>query len=162
MKFVQRYLPAWSLENEMLAPKMIFIAGPRQCGKTTLIEKFLSSRKCEQLCYNWDTPNVRELYRQDPTFFESQARLVKKRQRNLWVGFDEIHKRAGWKNILKGYFDQFGKNSDSSSPAVPDSIFSGNPGMPSLADIFFLICFLFRLQKSAVINIQAWRPGMHF
>jgi len=109
MKFVQRYLPAWSLENEMLAPKMIFIAGPRQCGKTTLIEKFLSSRKCEQLCYNWDTPNVRELYRQDPTFFESQARLVKKRQRNLWVGFDEIHKRAGWKNILKGYFDQFGK-----------------------------------------------------
>jgi predicted AAA+ superfamily ATPase len=109
MTFIERYLPVWSLANETLSPKMIFIAGPRQCGKTTLIENFLVGKNCEDLFFNWDTPKVRDRYRKDPTFFESIARLTKKQHSETWVGFDEIHKRIKWKNILKGYFDQFGK-----------------------------------------------------
>jgi len=107
MKFVDRYLPLWSLEKEILAPKMIFIAGPRQAGKTTLLEHFFSERGCSSLFFNWDTPRVKALYREDHTFFESEARLLKKEVRDVWVGLDEIHKRAKWKDILKGYCDQF-------------------------------------------------------
>jgi len=109
MNFIERYLGNWSLENEILAPKMIFIAGPRQAGKTTLVEKFLASKECSELFFNWDTPDVRNRYREDPTFFESSARSTRKKKGETWVGFDEIHKRTQWKNILKGYFDQFGK-----------------------------------------------------
>ena len=107
MAYVERYLPNWSLENEILSPKMIFIAGPRQSGKTTLIETFLGNNGCSDLYYNWDTPNVRERYRQDPTFFESSARANRPTSGQTWVGFDEIHKRSKWKDLLKGYFDQF-------------------------------------------------------
>lgn len=109
MNYFERYLPRWSLENEILAPKMIFIAGPRQSGKTTLVEFFLASKGCSNLYFNWDTPDVRKRYRDDPTFFEPPARLVAIKEGATWVGFDEIHKRAQWKNILKGYYDQFGK-----------------------------------------------------
>jgi len=109
MDYIERYLPYWSLENKILSPKMIFIAGPRQSGKTTLIEKHLASKECSELYFNWDTPNVRNQYRDDPTFFESTARLIAAKKKETWIGFDEIHKRTQWKNILKGYFDQFGK-----------------------------------------------------
>lgn len=103
-------MPAWSLEKEILAPKMIFIAGPRQSGKTTLLEHFLAQKGCSSLFFNWDTPKVKALYREDPIFFESQARLLKKKNQDIWIALDEIHKRTKWKDILKGYYDQFHKN----------------------------------------------------
>ena len=86
---------------------MIFIAGPRQSGKTTLLRHFLAEKKCNDLFFNWDTPKVRNEFRKDPTFFESTARLKRKNEKDIWVGFDEIHKRTKWKDILKGYYDQF-------------------------------------------------------
>ena len=107
MKFVERFLPAWSLEKKEFAPKMIFIAGPRQSGKSTLLERFLGQQDCAPLLYNWDTPKVKALYREDPTFFESDARLLATPAKELWIGLDEIHKRTQWKDILKGYYDQF-------------------------------------------------------
>jgi len=107
MEFLERYLPIWSLKKEVLAPKMIFIAGPRQSGKTTLLEHFLAEEGCSSLFFNWDTPKVKALYLEDPTFFESEARSLKKENRDVWVALDEIHKRAKWKDILKGYYDQF-------------------------------------------------------
>jgi len=109
MEFIERYLPKWSLEKDVLAPKMIFIAGPRQSGKTTLLENFLAKRGCSSLFFNWDTPKVKALYREDPTFFESEARSLCRGNRDVWVALDEIHKRTKWKDILKGYYDQFHK-----------------------------------------------------
>ncbi|MCK4825153.1 ATP-binding protein [bacterium] len=109
MEFIERYLPKWSLEKDVLAPKMIFIAGPRQSGKTTLLENFLAKHGCSSLFFNWDTPKVKALYREDPTFFESEARSLCSGNRDVWVALDEIHKRAKWKDILKGYYDQFHK-----------------------------------------------------
>ncbi|RKX59814.1 MAG: hypothetical protein DRP37_06085 [Thermodesulfobacteriota bacterium] len=109
MEFIERYLPKWSLEKNILAPKMIFIAGPRQSGKTTLLENFLAKRGCSSLFFNWDTPKVKALYREDPTFFESEARSLCRGNRDVWVALDEIHKRTKWKDILKGYYDQFHK-----------------------------------------------------
>lgn len=110
MKFVERYLSKWSLEKDALAPKMIFIAGPRQSGKTTLLEHFLERHGCSSLFFNWDTPKVKALYREDPTFFESDARMLRGGNKDVWIALDEIHKRTKWKDILKGYYDQFHKD----------------------------------------------------
>jgi len=107
MHYVKRYLSSWSLENKILSPKMIFVAGPRQAGKSTLLANFLKEKGCGVLLFNWDTPAVKALYRKDPLFFESSARLLKRNQTEIWVGLDEIHKRTHWKDILKGYYDQF-------------------------------------------------------
>lgn len=69
---------------------MVFVAGPRQVGKTTLA-KALPGGKTGYL--NWDAAEDREriLRRELPPH-------------RLWV-FDEIHKYRGWRNYLKGLYD---------------------------------------------------------
>jgi hypothetical protein len=84
---------------------MIFLAGPRQVGKTTLAKKWLEQQKCSKLYYNWDNIKTRQAYRKDSHFFESPARTL--HLDNPWIVFDEIHKRNGWKSILKGVYDIF-------------------------------------------------------
>ena len=79
-----------------LERKMVFLAGPRQVGKTTIARSLLS----EDLGYmNWDTPEGREqiLKRQ----FPASPILV----------FDELHKYRGWRNYLKGIFDSVHRRS---------------------------------------------------
>src|SRR6266545_6201705 len=69
---------------------MVFVAGPRQVGKTTL-SKSLPGGPAGYL--NWDVAEDREriLRRELPPT-------------PLWV-FDELHKYRGWRNYLKGLFD---------------------------------------------------------
>jgi predicted AAA+ superfamily ATPase len=73
-----------------LARKMVFVAGPRQVGKTTLA---LSLRGAEAGYLNWDVDEHREaiLRRQFPPG-------------KLWI-FDEIHKYRAWRGLLKGLYD---------------------------------------------------------
>ncbi|HSS48807.1 MAG TPA: ATP-binding protein [Thermoanaerobaculia bacterium] len=73
-----------------LQKKMVFVAGPRQVGKTTLAR---SLEGAKQGYLNWDVPEDREkiLKRQLPPT-------------SLWV-FDEIHKYRLWRNYLKGLYD---------------------------------------------------------
>ncbi len=73
-----------------LKEKMVFVAGPRQVGKTTLALGIPGNRKGY---LNWDVAEDREhiLKRELP-----DARL--------WV-FDEIHKYRSWRNYLKGLYD---------------------------------------------------------
>jgi predicted AAA+ superfamily ATPase len=81
------------LEPQILADlgrKMVFVAGPRQVGKTTMARGLPGGA----LGYlNWDVPEDREriLRRELPP-------------RDLWV-FDEIHKYRLWRNYLKGLYD---------------------------------------------------------
>jgi hypothetical protein len=89
--------------------QMRFVAGPRQCGKTTLAQRQLKEEKSEALYYNWDQPAVRNRYRQDPDFLREDLEKYGERKGKVWVCFDEIHKRAKWKNILKGIFDDLEK-----------------------------------------------------
>lgn len=107
MKHLKRSLEEWSLKDDLLAPKMIFIAGPRQLGKTTLVEDFLTRKKCLNFLYNFDNHKVKSAFRKNPLFFESEARLSKTKSSTVWIGLDEIHKRRKWKDILKGYYDSF-------------------------------------------------------
>lgn len=84
----RRYLAA-QVEKD-LAKKMVFVAGPRQVGKTTLALN-LPGGNAGYL--NWDVPADRE-------------RILRREYPNskLWV-FDEIHKYRTWRNYLKGLFD---------------------------------------------------------
>jgi len=73
-----------------LAQKMVFIAGPRQVGKTTLARS-LNGGSAGYL--NWDVA-------------ESRERILKGEMPpgKLWI-FDEIHKYRRWRNYLKGLYD---------------------------------------------------------
>ena len=73
-----------------LARKMVFVAGPRQVGKTTLARMLPGARRGY---LNWDVAEDREriLQRELPPA-------------KLWV-LDEIHQYRGWRNYLKGLYD---------------------------------------------------------
>lgn len=88
MAEVRRYLTGQVEED--LAAKMVFLAGARQVGKTTLA---LSLPGARAGYLNWDDPAHRE-------------RILRNRLPDapLWI-FDEIHKWRGWRGFVKGRFD---------------------------------------------------------
>lgn len=94
--------------SDIFSRQMRCIAGPRQCGKTTIAQLALQKTHTEQLYYNWDKKAVRTRYRQDPHFFAKDILdLPTHPKRKPWVCFDEIHKMPRWKQILKDYFDTY-------------------------------------------------------
>jgi len=88
MELGRRYLTA-QVEAD-LARKMVFLAGPRQVGKTTLARALTGARRGY---LNWDVADdrARILARELPTS-------------KLWV-FDEIHKYKSWRGFVKGLYD---------------------------------------------------------
>jgi uncharacterized protein len=84
----RRYL-VQQIETD-LKRKMVFVAGPRQVGKTTMARGVAGG---DGGYLNWDVPEDREriLRRELPPS-------------TLWV-FDEIHKHKSWRNYLKGLYD---------------------------------------------------------
>lgn len=75
-----------------LKRKMVFLTGPRQCGKTTLAQKLLGKRKAY---YNWDDDADRERILKGE-FPSTPGILV----------LDEIHKYSRWRNLVKGLYDK--------------------------------------------------------
>jgi len=80
-----------------LAEKMVFVGGPRQAGKTTLALSLLGEDQNESSTayLNWDSLAHREDI--------LAARLPAGQKR---IVFDEIHKYARWRNLMKGLFDK--------------------------------------------------------
>lgn len=87
-----RYLHAHVADD--LRHKMVFIGGPRQVGKTSLARSLLPSAECE---LNYDVAAHR------------QAILRHELPPGDFWFFDEIHKYRGWRNYLKGLFDEHGR-----------------------------------------------------
>jgi predicted AAA+ superfamily ATPase len=91
-KLMRRETPRY-LEGPVradLARKMVFVAGPRQVGKTTLARR-LVGRGTGYL--SWDIP-------------EHRAKILARRlpAAPLWA-FDELHKYRSWRALLKGLYD---------------------------------------------------------
>ena len=84
----RRYLRLQVLKD--LQRKMVFVAGPRQVGKTTLATALPGGRKGY---LNWDVADHR-----------SRILAGELPAQDLWV-FDEIHKYRRWRTWLKGVFD---------------------------------------------------------
>lgn len=85
-----RYLTPYILND--LKKKMVFLTGPRQCGKTTLVNDML--KKSSSLYLNWDD-------------IEHRKRILKRdwNDEDKIIGLDEIHKYSRWKNFVKGTYD---------------------------------------------------------
>lgn len=71
---------------------MVLLSGPRQCGKTTLVQGLTEERK--GLYLSWDVP-------------EDRRRILAEdldRDAPAW-SFDELHKFRRWRAFLKGLYD---------------------------------------------------------
>lgn len=90
MTFLERSIKPNVIND--LKTKMVFLAGPRQCGKTTLSKEIL--REVSGQYYSWDIDFDRRIIR-DQRLDEAST---------LWV-FDELHKFRKWRNWLKGVYD---------------------------------------------------------
>ena len=86
------------LKNES---NMAFIAGPRQCGKTTSANLIKGKRMSYWI---WDDQDDRLSLRSSQNKFIKAAKL---RNRNFEVlVLDEIHKNTKWKSWVKGLYDK--------------------------------------------------------
>jgi hypothetical protein len=90
--FKKRYLGKEIKQD--LKRKMVFVAGPRQVGKTTMVENVGKSEYKKHQYLNWDFRNHRDLILEQK--FNTETELVI---------FDELHKYDKWKNYLKGMYD---------------------------------------------------------
>ncbi len=98
IKYIKRYLEESIKED--LAQKMVFVAGPRQCGKTTLAKKILEEemgQKADEFYLTWDSAEDREKIIRE-RFPAGKGLLV----------LDEIHKFSRWRQVVKGLFDKRG------------------------------------------------------
>lgn len=98
-----RYLKDCIVQD--LRSKMVFLAGPRQVGKTTLALDIIAGEIGDKSVnedypayLNWDIPEHREI------FLRGQL----PGDEPLYV-FDEVHKYKEWRNALKGYYDQYNR-----------------------------------------------------
>ncbi|HUU00903.1 MAG TPA: ATP-binding protein [Myxococcota bacterium] len=97
----QPYVQLW---KELSAEKsMVLLAGPRQCGKTTLA-KMIAKEFSQSVYFNWDIITDKRRLLEDPYFFQD---VLRKDESWPLVLFDEIHKYSDWKNYLKGVYDRF-------------------------------------------------------
>ena len=109
---INHTLRLWALDDGFLHGRMSFICGPRQIGKTTLVQNFLNNLEQIDNYHNWDTLTLKQKFAENPLFFieNIQAPILPGKtlpvEERQWVVFDEIHKYPQWKNILKGYYDE--------------------------------------------------------
>ena len=79
---------------------MVLLSGPRQVGKTTMSLQILDRASPRDPVYlTWDRPEHRKVIRE----------LAWSRTGTVAV-LDEVHKYAGWKNLIKGFHDTEGQS----------------------------------------------------
>ena len=92
--------------QRLLAPEGLIqvISGPRQVGKTTLVQQLFQSNQWEGIYHVVDNVS------QSATWIESafNAAVLKEKQSNkpIILAFDEIQKISNWSEIIKKLYDQ--------------------------------------------------------
>jgi uncharacterized protein len=84
--------------------QMAFVSGPRQVGKTT------ACRSVADSYLNWDNADDRRQLLRGPTALAEALQLDQLRANPRVAVFDELHKHAKWKTLLKGFFDSYGEH----------------------------------------------------
>ncbi|OAG27528.1 ATP-binding protein [Thermodesulfatator autotrophicus] len=111
---IYQIVGTWAFEEKFVGKRMIFLAGPRQIGKTTLSRLKLKELNQQNNYYNWDTLSVRQAFTRNPYFFLENIPEVPSETQSenhfpkYWTVFDEFHKHPKWKELLKGYYDELG------------------------------------------------------
>ncbi|HGY10947.1 MAG TPA: hypothetical protein ENK36_01110, partial [Desulfobacterales bacterium] len=82
--------------------QMVFVAGPRQAGKTFLT-KMIAQKFTNSYYFNWDIIDEKRKLIENPSFYEN---INLKDDSTPLVIFDELHKFPDWKNYLKNVFDR--------------------------------------------------------
>ncbi len=88
-----RYLTHYIIED--LKEKMVFVAGPRQVGKTTLCRNLVATNFKNYAYFNWDNRADRRAI--VSASWPADAELLI---------FDELHKYRQWKGFIKGEYDK--------------------------------------------------------
>ncbi len=78
---------------EDLSKKMVFIGGPRQCGKTFLAKEILKTLNSKSNYFNYDSPD------------DKKRILAQQWSEEKYIALDEIHKFPKWKTFVKGMYD---------------------------------------------------------
>ncbi len=79
--------------QDLKSKKMVFLAGPRQVGKTTLAQQILTQAK-NSAYLNWDNRSHRK-----------QILNVQWPEAPACIVLDELHKYRTWKGFIKGEYD---------------------------------------------------------
>lgn len=85
---------------------MLFLAGPRQVGKTTTA-RTVAGHAARSLYLNWDVQEHRRIILAGENQVASECGFDTLAGGAEVVIFDEIHKYPKWKLFLKGFFDLF-------------------------------------------------------
>ncbi len=97
-EYIARYIE--KTVSADLKQKMVFVAGPRQCGKTTLARHLCEIAGCDpnSRYLNWDASADREIIMQEQ-FPAGSGLLI----------LDEVHKYSRWRQVVKGLYDKRGE-----------------------------------------------------
>ncbi len=88
---MERFITKPILED--LKKKMVFIGGPRQCGKTFLAKEILKTLNSSSNYFNYDSPD------------DKKRILAQQWSEEKYIALDEIHKFPKWKTFVKGMYD---------------------------------------------------------
>lgn len=88
-----RYLIPYIIDD--LKEKMVFVAGPRQVGKTTLCRRLVAANFKNHAYFNWD--NRADRMAIIAASWPADVELLI---------FDELHKYKQWKGFIKGEYDK--------------------------------------------------------
>ena len=100
---IQRYLLAELQQHFRTNRQMVFLSGPRQVGKTTIARSLGDAAGY----FNWDNQTHREMIVNGPSSIAEQLGLDRLHTDLPLCVFDELHKYQHWRDLLKGFFDQY-------------------------------------------------------
>lgn len=100
---IHRYLLDELQQHFRTNRQMVFLSGPRQVGKTTIARLLTDAAGY----LNWDNQAHREVIVKGPSSIAEQTGLDRLRPEPRLCVLDELHKYQHWRDVLKGFFDQY-------------------------------------------------------